>query len=553
MSKNAVIYARVSTDEQAKGYSLKTQIEACEKYAFDKGYNVVSVFQDDYTGTTLDRPGLNQLCGFIEVNRVEVLIVYDIDRLARKSVYQAILEEELKHSGVIVEYVLGQFEDTDEGRLQKQIRVSIAEYEKGKIIERGKRGKRGKAQSGFVIVAARPPYGYKVKSEPHKSWLEVDEEEAAIVQLVFQTYARDDRPSIGKVARMLTEMGIPTRGDKVKHVAKKFGYAWWTGAMVRHILTNEAYIGRWYYGKTKMVDDGVHRESKQKRGTGKQIARDKAEWIPVEIPALIEPELFILIQERLKLNKEQATRNKKHDYLFSSRLTCSHCGYTFIGNTRRTGNAYYTCNGYRKFGRDFCIPVHFKTTRLEEIIWNWVYEIIQDPQAMAEGLIGIQDELKRENHTLFNRLEIIESQLEENERQLTRLMDLYLMGDFSPDILTERKNRLNESILKLRGERVIIQSHLASITITDEQLEEIEAFCAQIRTGLDMVTPEVKQQIIELLDVRGKMALENNEKVVYVKCLLGQQRLSVVATSPLSSIGATATPLFIFPPTALFP
>ena len=54
-----------------------------------------------------------------------------------------------------------------------------------------------------------------------------------------------------------------------------------------------------------MVDDGVHRESKQKRGTGKQIARDKAEWIPVEIPALIEPELFLRVQERLKLNKEQ--------------------------------------------------------------------------------------------------------------------------------------------------------------------------------------------------------------------------------------------------------
>jgi site-specific DNA recombinase len=79
-----------------------------------------------------------------------------------------ILEEELHRSGIVVEYVIGRYEDSDEGRLQKQIRSSIAEYEKAKILERSKRGKRGKAQSGFVLVGNRPPYGYKVISEPQK-------------------------------------------------------------------------------------------------------------------------------------------------------------------------------------------------------------------------------------------------------------------------------------------------------------------------------------------------------------------------------------------------
>src|SRR3990167_2851567 len=49
--KRAVLYARVSSDEQAKGYSLPTQLEACQKYAESAGYSVAATFQDDYTGT----------------------------------------------------------------------------------------------------------------------------------------------------------------------------------------------------------------------------------------------------------------------------------------------------------------------------------------------------------------------------------------------------------------------------------------------------------------------------------------------------------------------
>lgn len=147
ISKRALIYVRVSTDEQAKGYSLKTQIEGCARYAEEMGYAIAATFQEDYTGTSLDRPALNEMRNFIAADQsISVLIVYDLDRIARKSILQMILEEELHRTGIVVEYVIGRYEDSDEGRLQKQIRSSIAEYEKAKILERSKRGKRGKAQ-----------------------------------------------------------------------------------------------------------------------------------------------------------------------------------------------------------------------------------------------------------------------------------------------------------------------------------------------------------------------------------------------------------------------
>ena len=190
-----------------------------------------------------------------------------------------LLEDEFSRAGLSIEYVIGQYADTDEGRLQKQIKGAIAEYEKAKIIERSKRGKRGKAKNGFVNVAARPPYGYKAISEPHKSWLEVDVEEAAIVRLVFLLYIFGEKPgtrmSLNGIATYLTNMKVLTRGDKQKHVAKKQGFGVWTYGMIRHIVTNRTYIGEWHYGKTHMIDDGkkATRKAKPKCGTGSQTAR----------------------------------------------------------------------------------------------------------------------------------------------------------------------------------------------------------------------------------------------------------------------------------------
>jgi site-specific DNA recombinase len=275
MTKQADIYSRVSTDEQAKGYSLKTQIEAGQAYAKERGYTVAAIFSDDYTGAAIDRPELNKLRDYMARNPLEVVIVYDVDRLARKSAYQFLIEEEFKHAGVVIEFVMGQYEDTDEGRLQKQIKGVIAEYEKAKILERSKRGKRGKAKSGFVLTGARPPYGYTVKSEPHKAWLEIDQSEAVIVRMVYDWYLRGDENgapmSANSIAVRLTKLGILTRGDKQSHFAKKHGKGVWQRAMIIHILTNETYTGIWYFGKTKMVDDGKQRATKQKRGMASRL------------------------------------------------------------------------------------------------------------------------------------------------------------------------------------------------------------------------------------------------------------------------------------------
>ena len=555
MSKRSIIYARVSTDEQAKGYSLHTQIEACKSYALEREYIVLNIFTEDYSGASIDRPILNQVRDFLATEEVDVVIVYDVDRLARKSVYQALIEEEFLREGAVIEYVIGQYDDSDEGRLQKQIRASIAEYEKAKILERSKRGKRGKAMSGYVVVGSRPPYGYQVVSEPHKSWLEIDEDEAEIVRLVFDWYLHGDgggKPlSMNAIAKKLTDLGILTRGDKLGHFHKKRGAGQWSGAMIRHILKNDTYTGTWYYGKTKMVDDGKKRNPKPKCGFGKQVARDRSEWIGVPVPVIIDEETFKRASARVELNAQQADRSVKHHYLLGRRLKCVKCNYTYKGRTRKK-NYYYYCGGTEQRPVKICNAPPFKGKIVDRVVWEWLVSLIKNPVALLNGLQDTQQESAQENQILIDRLEIIEKKIEDQDKQLSKLLDLYLAGDFPRDLLTERKTRLEGNLASLRKEHQELQDMIENVTLSESQMEEIQEFCDSIRDRVDTASFEEKRQLLELFDVRGKLAVENGEKVVHVKCLIRPRPVSLALTSLSSNTGAIAMMPYACLPTAPF-
>ena len=537
MSKKALIYARVSTDEQTKGYSLRTQIDDSKSYAIERGYTVLETFTEDYSGASIDRPVLNKVRDFLAREDIEVVIVYDMDRLARKSIYQALIEEEFLREGAVIEYVIGQYEDNDEGRLQKQIRASIAEYEKAKILERSKRGKRGKAKSGYVVVGSRPPYGYKVVSEPHKSWFEIDEEEAEIVRSIFDWYLYGDgggKPlSMNAISKKLTDLGILTRGDKQRHFHKKRGRGVWAAVTVRNILKNETYTGTWYYGKTKMVEDGKRRKQKPKCGLGKQVPRNRDEWIGVPVPKIIDEEAHQQVMKKIQFNIEQSRRSTKHKYLLGRRLRCAKCNYTYKGRTRRKENYYYYCGGREQKPVKLCDSPNFRGKDVDKVVWEWLVSLIQNPRALLEGLQESQDEATQENKVLIERLEMIENQIEKQDNQLNKLLDLYLTGDFPREMLTERKTRLEKNLANLRKEHQDLSATLEDIALTDRQMDEIQEYCDSIRNRLDTASFDEKRQLIDLFDVRGKLAVENNEKVVHVTCLLEPQQQSLALTSHL--------------------
>src|SRR5262252_4774392 len=184
----AAIYARVSTTDQAdKGYSLPTQLEACQAMAQQEGYTVPEshVFVDDYTGTSLNRPQFTQLRDLVRHRLVQAVFVHDLDRLSRKLAHQLLLSDECEQASVALRIVtMPDGAKTPEAQLLANMRGIIAEYERAKILERTARGRRGRAQAGHAPYGRRT-LGYTyVKHADKGAHYEVHPEEAPLVQRI---------------------------------------------------------------------------------------------------------------------------------------------------------------------------------------------------------------------------------------------------------------------------------------------------------------------------------------------------------------------------------
>ena len=127
--KRAVLYARVSGDDRGKeGRNLAGQLEMGRKYAEEHGYTVVAELPEDdrgASGAVLDLPQLNRAREMAAGSEFDVLVVREMDRLSRALAKQLFVEQELKRSGVTIEYVLGEYPDTPEGGLMKHIKACL--------------------------------------------------------------------------------------------------------------------------------------------------------------------------------------------------------------------------------------------------------------------------------------------------------------------------------------------------------------------------------------------------------------------------------------------
>jgi len=267
----AAIYARVSTTDQAdKGYSLPTQIEACQAMAQQEGYTVPEshVFADDYTGTSLNRPQFTQLRNLVQQRLVQAVFVYDPDRLARKLAHQLLLSEEFAQAGVALRTVtMPDGAKTPESQLLSNVRGIIAEYERAKIVERTMRGLKGRAKEDYPSASVIP-LGYRyVKHDGKGGHYVIAPEEARLVQDIFQWYVQESI-SMHAIAVRLIQMGIPTpwewRGKGAQRVHAMGG---WHVVSVRNILNNETYIGTLYYGKKQRLP-GKSNPDKKTLGLG---------------------------------------------------------------------------------------------------------------------------------------------------------------------------------------------------------------------------------------------------------------------------------------------
>ena len=154
--RTAAIYARISTPRQGREQTIESQLAVLKSWADENSYELSpeNVYTDEgYSGSRLDRPGLDALRDGAEDGAFEVIGVLSPDRLARKYAYQVLLLEELGRSGCEVVFVDHPISNDPNDQLLLQIQGAIAEYERALLGERFRRGKLQKARGEGHLVA----------------------------------------------------------------------------------------------------------------------------------------------------------------------------------------------------------------------------------------------------------------------------------------------------------------------------------------------------------------------------------------------------------------
>jgi site-specific DNA recombinase len=233
---HAAIYARVSSEQQAKANTIASQVAALKERLKADGFvlDEESCFIDEgHSGGTLVRPALERLRDVAYAGGIDRLYVHSPDRLARKYAYQVLLVDELRRHGVEIIFLNHSLGTTPEEDLLLQVQGMIAEYERAKILERSRRGKRHAARRGAVSVLSGAPYGYSYISRDEgggEAHYQVVFEEARIVKQIFEWVGRDGL-TIAEVCRRLQRQKIRTRTGKT----------YWDRTTIWAMLKNPAY------------------------------------------------------------------------------------------------------------------------------------------------------------------------------------------------------------------------------------------------------------------------------------------------------------------------
>src|ERR687894_2259816 len=161
--KGAILYARVSTDEQARsGYSLAQQLEALRAYAAREGYEVLEEVSDPgQSGASLERPGMDRVRDLVAAGGVHVVLAQDRDRFAREPAYHYLLCKEFEEHGAKIRALNDRGDHSPEGELTDGILDQLAKYERAKIAERTRRGKHRKLRQGKLVAGYSAGYGYR--------------------------------------------------------------------------------------------------------------------------------------------------------------------------------------------------------------------------------------------------------------------------------------------------------------------------------------------------------------------------------------------------------
>src|ERR687886_602800 len=342
-------------------------------------------------------------------------------------------------------------------------------------------GRHARSGAGPLRRGTPPPYGYAVDPDRPRApvGVRVDPVAAAVVGELFARYLEPGQ-SLAGLVKDLTAAGIPAPS----------GGAHWSMAGLRRLLTNPAYTGTVYAGRSRVYPIGRRRSplaAVGRRLRGSRPSPPEA-WILVgHIPAVVSQEQFDQVQAKLVTNARFARRNNRvHHYLLRALVSCGQCRLTCRGQTR-CRYAYYACAGKDHpalSGREQRCPSRLVPARqLDELVWADLCALLQDPASIAQALERAQagawlpQELQARRDNLRRAAASLSQQLE-------RLTQAYLEQILGLEEYRRRRHDLEARIEALARQARQLEAEATRRVDVAQAGAHVEAFCRRVRESL---------------------------------------------------------------------
>jgi site-specific DNA recombinase len=472
------LYTRISTDEAHQPYSLGAQADRLEAYVkSQENWQIARRYEDQMTGTVLERPGLQAALTDSRRGLYDLLLVFRVDRLARSVRALAAILEELDQVGVAFRSATEPFDTSSPaGRMMVQMLGVFAEFERATLIERVIAGMTKKASQGGWNGGARP-FGYDYNRE--SGCLQVNQDEASVVQDIFDMYV-SRRMGTTSIARRLNDRGIRT----------KQGSLWRADAVIT-MLSNRAYLGEVLFRDQSY--EGKH-------------------------PPIVSASTFENANKTLRERGEIAANRRTNTsaYPLAGILVCQKCGSRFVG-TGANGNGgnyrYYICCNRQSFGTGNCDQDRIPAEKVEDAVLQRIRSTLEDGKVLRNALQLFEESWSQDDPARTKEANRIDKEITKTKSAIDRYLLAFEEGTMPVEGCGHRIQELTEKLTGLEGRKAEIELEAAQprdLPKIEDVKDGAQKVIAMIEQFQSDQVPSLKELLRKLLP---KIEVENGSTV----------------------------------------
>ncbi len=513
-TKRVAIYARVSTVEQAEeGYSIDEQVKLLRKWCDQHGHIIHQEYVDrGISGKNIKgRPAIQQLLYDATQGKFDIVLVWKMNRLSRKSVDLLTIVDQLQKRNIAFRSYTEQYEtETPTGVLQFQMMAAIAEFERANIAENVKMGMIARAKEG--LWNGGQVLGYDTLSEPSNnrkgkvSKLYINEEEAAVVRKIFDMYINGH--GYKAISNHLNKQGFKTKKSNAFSITA-----------IRTILSNPVYAGYIRYN--------VRRNWTEQR-------RNNINPDPIIVPgqhkAIISEETWKQVKTNMKKRSRKPNRIHDGEFPLTGILRCPVCSAGMVigrtTNRLKDGSKrvleYYVCGAWKNKGIAVCNSNSVRTDYADKYVLGKLTKLAKNEVLIKRVVDNINEKNRNSLEPLQQEFDAMKRSLEQLQKHKKKYLQLYTEDLISKLDLTNQLTEIESKERHLRERLKPIDGNLTIDNIPQVEYKTVKEVMGNFtKSYKESLTREQRKALLHALI--HKITISEDRKIDTIQIQMNQE------------------------------